>query len=274
MSKALDLIEEAADTQSFITDPDIIRDVMDQFLNMTFLEFVGGKEGFTFITDDIVRGFDLDEEKLRDIKIADLLILIGYEPGIEYFAIPEEEHWFHDHNPDPKFYSAAHCMYLGSLIADRRKKHPVLESLWRIDFEAFIKYLRDVAAHSDYSFKHKREMDWDLSAMNACVFNFVEEHCKRADDKDLIAVSLGTVMNNLFNVGSRPWRCECLHLGNFIWRTVNAYKLMRNIFMTGIRMNLVNSGRSDLWRLVKLYGKSETKDNELIESIKFEYCYE
>ncbi|MBO4903087.1 MAG: hypothetical protein J5518_09870 [Lachnospiraceae bacterium] len=273
MSRELEMLEKKA-SGNCIEDLDTIALILERFLNMTYRQLMGDVDANGLVARDIAIGFDLDVQKVYDLTLRDILVLIGYEPAWPYYALPEEDTWFYKGNPDKQFYTASNSFLLGLIIMKREKKEPVLEQLMHIDYRTFVKYAsyRMAEAGGDITSRDTCRKGMRLNRIFYHTKKFVMENGKSDEEKDL---TLSDVITTVCTVGNRGWACGALSLDTFVERTRKAYGLMKDLFMESIRMTLIQTDRAYFRSLLDRCSPEGKYDkNVLKEYADCSACYE
>ncbi len=278
MSKQLDKIIEAA-FQGNIVGQDEIKEITDSFLELSVAELTGGQYQFEYIVRDLAKGFDLLEERVKELSIRELLILIGYEPGTVWFMMPEEDAWFYrDDKYNRRYFTVGTCYTLGMLVLGMEKKIPLLGRFMKMDFWSFLKYLGNVLTEES-----KDTTDPDLERefrrrgmrMNR-FFHDAEEFVRENNSFEPEAeITVGDLLVTICNVGRRGWNCGTEPLDLYAGRVYAAYRFIKYLFMDCIRMMLIERGRDRLTVILNKCCESGDYLNENPDVISFNSdCYE
>ena len=278
MSKQLDRILEAA-FEGNIVGQDEIKEIMDGFLSLSAAELSGGQEKFKYIVWDLARGFELVEEKVKELSIRELLILIGYEPGTVRFMMPEEDAWFYqDEKYNRSFFTAGTCFTLGMLVLGMEKKIPLLGRFMKIDFWSFLKYLGNIlteegkATDNPALNRELRKRGMRLNRFWHDSETFVRENTSSESEEE---ITVGDLLTTVCNVGRRGWICGTEPLDSYADRVYAAYRFVKFLFMDCMRMILIEKGRAGLTEILNKCCESGDYFHENPDVISFNSdCYE
>ncbi len=272
MSKILDEMEKTASAER-IEDLERIEQILDRFLDMSLEELVGDDKRFTFLGRDIAQGIILEQKKVEELSLRDVLTLIGYEPGFPWFELPEEDTWFYDNEPSRKFFSAGHCFFLARIIKDRASYDSVLKQFMYMDYWKFIKYLSDrMVEKTGEQTGNSRvicQKGMKLNRLYRITDRFTREYSSVEGD-----ISVGDVINTACSIGLRCWICGTEPLNIFMEKTQSAYNTMRILFMDCMRMSLIKSDRDSFRLLLDTCSESGLYDEDCYSEIDFNDCYE
>ncbi|MBR3278801.1 MAG: hypothetical protein IKG01_07915 [Lachnospiraceae bacterium] len=241
MSEMLEKIERLASAKS-ITDPVLIGEITDRFLNIRYLDLSEQKDYETFVPFDISRGFDLSEWKVSECTLREILTFIAMEENSEWYDIPAEDRdYFTGYFPK----SACDCFMLTKLLCDKRKKNAYVNSFMSIDFRAFMKYVTDKIIKSgvisDGDIYGKREAQAASIYFRTVEYIFTarrngsRSHEFAADSGFL----LGEVLKTASDKGMAGWLCGTMPLRGFADSVRKAYLITDSLFMDCIEKNLI-----------------------------------
>ncbi len=274
MSKELEAMKKAATTEN-IEDPKVLDSVMNGFLDLKYRVLAGDKEANGFVARDIARGFDLDAEKVADLKMRDILILLGYEPAAPWYEFPEEDAWFYEDYKDKRLCSAWNCFALASVILGRAGSVPVLKQFLQADYWSFIKFIGERMTESyDEKDRASREVmrrGMRLNRLFSDTERFVHENNRSLDQKDH---TLEDVLSTAHKTGSRGWACGAIPISMYMERTVRSFEVIRDLLLDCIRMNLIKSDRDEFRAILDRCSKTGRYDDELFSQLDFSVCYE
>ena len=272
MSKQLDRILEAA-FEGNIVGQDEIKEIMDGFLSLSASELTGGQAKFEYIVRDLARGFGLVEEKVKELSIREMLILIGYEPGTVWFMMPEEDTWFYqDDKYNRRFFTVGTCFTLGMLVLGMEKKIPLLGRFMKIDFWSFLKYLGNILTEEGKETDDpalERELRRRGMRMNRFCHDsevFVRENGSLESEDE---ITVGDLLTTVCNVGRRGWNCGTEPLDSYAGRVYAAYRFVKFLFMDCIRMVLVERDRDRLTEILNRCCESGDYFDEYPDVISF-----
>ncbi len=263
MSDMLEKIESLASAKS-ITDPVMIDEITNSFLDIRYSEIAGQKGFETFVSWDISKGLHLNERSVSDCTIREILTLISMESFEDWFEIPEKDNEiFTGYFPN----TASDCFMFVRLLCDKRKKNAYINRLFKIGYREFLKYLVDSfvktggnAVCEDAVRRRKAQAG---SAYYQAMEMVLEERKSGndpcADDKNGAGVTLGEVLDIAVRQGTAVWMCGTIPLIDHAESVRKAYLTANSLFMDCIKMNLINMSREQAREL--LYKCSPDLDN-------------
>ena len=274
MSEVLKAMEEMASGKS-ILNFDKISEIMNAILTMKFSDLAGDAYKNGFIARDIAKGFRLEAEKVSELPLKDILCIIGYEPGVSWFSIPEEDERFYKDRNDMSFLSAGSCFLLGKLMLDRKDELPYVEQFMHIDYFALINYLSE---RMEEHYKKKWLPESEIIQMSADMTNryfetkdFVSEQNSSVDRKEM---TVNDVILTIVDRGLRTWVCGTEPVNKYVERISKTYELMKVFFMDCIRMSVIHEDRKYFKELLKRSSELDYYEPEILEEIDYKYCYE
>ncbi len=272
MSKLLDEMEAMCSMEG-IKDMELIDQILKRFLSMTYSELAGDNSPNHLLSRDLSRGFILNPVPLEEKTIREILMFIGYEPGLWFYQLSIDEYWFYRNkklSKNKRFLSAFSCYLLAQIMVNRQKDLYVLNQLFRIDYESFIDYIGNHIPSMDVRSMAKRrtKLDKMASATGLFVIDFHKEH--KIEDH-----TLGDVLITATNVCNKKWNCGFWKLNDFVKEVLDAHMILKYLFMDCIRSNLISSSREEfmeLWDACKSEYFENFKNN--IREIDYRICYE
>ena len=278
MSKQLDKILDAT-FEGNIKGQDEIREIMDGFLGLSVAELTGGQTKFEYIVRDLATGFGLLEEKVKELSIRELIILIGYEPGTKWFMMPKDDAWFYqDDKYNCNFFTAGTCFALGFLVMCMEKKIQLLGRFIKMDFRSFLKYLGIFMTEEGKNTEDPNlESELRRNGMRLNRFchdteAFVKENGSPKSGEE---ITVGDLLTTICSVGRRCWTCGVESLDSFASKVYMAYRFVQFLFMDCIRMILIERGRDGVTVILNKCCESGDYFDENPNVIDFDSnCYE
>ena len=273
MSNILKELEKTASVER-IEDLSKIGQILNRLLDIKLKE-IACTERSKYLERDIAKGFGLDANKVSELSLKDILMLVGYEPGFPWFELPEDDSWFYDHDlvSNRKFFSAGHCFFLARLIKDWAPSNPVLQDFMHIGYWKFIKYLSEKMSElvdtGNGNTREKCRRGMRLNHIYSITDGFTREHSSIEGD-----ISVGDVISTACSLGLRCWICGTEPLNIFMGNTYSAYNTLRILFMDCIRMSLIKSDRDSFRSLLDICSESGSYDEDSYLQIDFSDCYE
>ena len=274
MSRTLDEMERIA-SETRISDPDWIKEIVNGFLNMTYRELSGQEYRFGYVAKDIAKGFSLDEDKVRDLKLRDILTVIGYEPAAPWFEIPEDDIWFRERYGSRRFFSAGNCFSLSQIILQRKKEVPLLGRFLKMDYWQFMKYLYDrmvILSGSGNGYPDRgRFAGMQFNRVMQDTEDFVYEYGSVDRGKKMTTED---VLTTACNLGRHSWICGTEPLDSFRDKVFSSYRITLLFFMNSIRMVLIPSDRSAFKSLLLQCSDVDEYEEKYYEELDFSDCFE
>ncbi|MCR4788778.1 MAG: hypothetical protein K5888_09330 [Lachnospiraceae bacterium] len=273
MSKQLEAIENIASSER-IRDLKLTDYIVKDLLDLPFGK-LQGSGAYNLLVKDLSKGFDLDADKVSELKIRDVLLLIGYEPAFDYFAVPDGESWFYEFNSDLRFYSAWNCMLLAGCLNYGQRVVSEARQFMTVDYFTYMGYLREKIL--DPSDGRYGRPDKEKRARKVCggiykdTTKFVFSNNDSLDP--VKGMTVGDVIETLWSKGTAGWYCGFMPIETFMDRTIQAHRLINLLFMDCTRMSLIMADRNDLISLLDSFGEQSKRESD-IDEVVFVDCYE
>ena len=264
MSAQLEEMAKRA-SQTVITDPDHIDAIVRYVLSREISYFRKDKIRYEYLCDNLSAGFGIDVDSLSSMTVANVLMLIGYEPGNQFFNSP----LIKEKGYDKRFNSAGDCRSLGVMMYYLSGSGNIrIREFMHIGLEAYTKYLHTKVREEFEKCRITRRV---AGRMMLGIDSFRSVSNRYIDNSDGTA-TIGTLIDKAVNHGIRCWVCSAVPLEDFSSGIIESYDILRRLFMDGIRMPLViGYGREQFKQLIYSCAESPL---EKLGSIDFTKCYE
>ena len=273
MSKILENMEKEV-LSGRITDRDRIERITNDLLSMSFNGLADNVERYRFIAKDLANGFLLAPKKVAKLSIREILVLIGYEPGVPFFAVPEEDDWFYKDSPEREFYTAYNCLCLAYTLLNN-KDSDIVKQFKRINLNSFRRYVKECAMgllhKQGYTDPQIRAYGAGYNVKYGHLRWYLTEYCGIDEDAD---ISIEELLRECVFNASRGWKCGIEPLDHYMHKTIKACVSMRILFMDFIRTNLIIADRNEFRAILDRCSESGHYDDENYAEIDFTDCYE
>lgn len=266
MSYYLEQMERMA-SQKSISDHDHIQKIMNKMLSIPFVYLKKDTVNYERLRDKLVEEVDFASGDVDNLSFADILLMIGYQPGIEDFDTSK----FVKKNYGKKLNSASSCRFIAGIITNMAERGDILFNLFlNIEMPEFISFLTN-KINNDY----KNNRISEGSKLRICKqieeFSDLSNQYLESSDQEQETVKIGDLLNEAVSESLVPWLCSCIELNQYANRMAYTYDIINRLFMDAIRIPLVNGDRS---RFCELYKTYSMYPYEKIKNIRFEACYE
>ncbi len=289
MSKKLEELEMAAKAEQ-IKDAATIDRIVSKLLETPLSELGGAPTVVDYLTKDIAQGYVLESEKVKDCSLSEILMLIGFEPGVPWFEFPEEDTWFwnDEHGPAKSLFAANHCFVLGSILDYATRSNLTVKQFMRINYWSFMRFLSDrvakfvanFAAKYNYSPTVVRKISMKNNVITKNTVKLVAagkpELADITDFSELNAlITVGDVISTLIKLGTKGWSFGVMPFSDYFNRTISVYRAMKNFFMDCIKdVLLIGVDNNYLHSVLDRCSSTGTYDSEYFDEICFEDCFE
>ncbi|MCR5511926.1 MAG: hypothetical protein K6F54_13415 [Lachnospiraceae bacterium] len=275
MSKELERIEYMANTD-VIRNVKEIHDIMRQFLNLRYLDLIRSKADVDFLVPDISRGFVLEEQKVRECSIKDILTIIGYMPGTPWYEIDENEKWFANSRLGKSFYCASSCFHLTDVLNYSERFNIVVKQFMHIGLAALMWYL-DVMRDSDdksvlYYIPENHNVSISMRRTEVSVVQYLRDYRGNEPEVKTNDITLGYIMRLLHKRGYSAWQCGYEPLDHYVTKMKTTYHITQKLFMDCIRKSLISADRQYFLGLMDRC--CESGSYEFGDEFDFDCCYE
>lgn len=278
MSKILDEMEAMSYVDG-IKDMETIDDTIEKLLSMTYAELAGDNPSHRLLCRDLSNGFELNPAALEEKTIREILMFIGYEPGVFFYQLSMDEDWFYGNEKfarNKRLLCSFSCYLLAQTMVNRKNELFLLNRLFHIDYQSFIKYLDNRIASSCNGGKTTvREMADRRVKLNRIatttgnfIIDFHREHIIENHTIEDLLVTATSVCN-------KKWNCGFTKLNDYVRDVMEAHQVLKMFFMDSIRTNMVFSSRNEflmLWDECKSEYFDKHKSD--FREIDYRFCYE
>ncbi len=203
----------------------------------------------------------------------DIICLIGYEPAIPYFDIPEQETWFWEGAADRRLSSSRHCFQLAQILDIVRQKAANNELFMRISLQSLLDYIRYVMTKDgkvEVSLTRKCcELEDRLEIMVEFYRAFfIEEEEKRRSD-----ITIGDLLEVVVKVGTHPWQCCAESCYGYLLKIVATREICTILFMDFIRTMLIPRDHEGFRNILNRCSEKGVWPYKFA-AIKFKKCYD
>ena len=268
MSALLDSMERMAGNKIIIRH-DEIEGIMELILARKLKTFSAEKFYYGILRDHLTAGFDISGDKLDELSIADILAIIGYEPGNTGYDVPK----FGKKKLPYKFNSAASCRFLSMMLQNVARSGDIhVKQFMNISILELSCYagerLADRVSREKLSGTSVYKMGRDLENFERNVRSYM--HMSEEDMPQL--VTIGDLLSTAIAESIRGWVCVSEELGMYATRQIANYDILGRLFMDVIRMHMV-TGADREWFKDVITSLSDCPEENL-KSIDFDKCYE
>ncbi len=285
MSKQLEALEKAA-TAKQMEDFCTIKNIVDKLLNTSVRELDGSTAVVDYLANDIAQGYVLEANKVKDCSLYDILMLIGFEPGVPWFELPEEDTWFwnDEHGPEKTLSSANHCFMLGSILNNAARSNLTVKQFMRINYWSLMRFLSDRTAK--FAAKHNcspsivRKISMKNNVIIKNTIRLVVAGKPELADFTAFSelntlITVGDVINALIKLGTKGWSFGVMPFNEYFNRTISVYRAMKNFFMDCIKdVLLIGADSNYLHSVLDRCSSTGTYDSKYFDEICFENCSE
>lgn len=259
MSEMLEKIERLASVES-ITDPALIREIINRFLDLRYFDLAKENSVESFVPWNLTKGFTLDENKVSECTIREVLGFIYLESFNDWFDVPEPDRKIFD-NSIPN--TAHDCYMVSKLLCLKRRKNVYVDLFMKIDFRAFVKYLMR-SLDETWGEKGKKST---IEARKVEIGNMYFMFCKYIWENDSVDLkncdekktrqgfTIGDVLKKADSTGERGWMCGLVPLSKYAVSISEAYLTANRVFIDCIVKNLI---AMNFGQLLELFGKFKT----------------
>ena len=269
MSKELEVLKRRGSVVK-ITRPEDIEDVLGRILAMRFnrLRMVDEKT-YRILRDSLEKGFELKDNALDEVTVADILVLIGYEPGVLYYVPCDggvycsEPFAGHRYKRVTIDNTAWECYVLVRLLRDMKSTDVCIRRFMSIDIGSLKGYLMEKTYR-----KASARIRGDIERSIAEIYDFLLENDPVATSK---AKTIGDVIERSISEINKIWAVGILPIEVYATRTASAYRILSLIFMKCLRAPLVQVDRAWFKKLIWNIGR---RPRSLLLEMEFGRCIE
>ena len=255
MSQILNRMETIS-ANGYISDPSLIEKTINDFLDLKCSALSPCTP--SYCETDISKGFVLNVEALRECSIRDMLTIIGYEPSNTYFHDMINQPWFTERKIGADFCCAPSCLFFTTSLLSNEKNYEKYLFL-HIQYVAFRNYIKSVM----------KSNNTDNPKIWRTLDSFLKE---KSGDGKIDGFTIGDLLVFARKGAVAPWCCTSAPLSTFVDSIVNAYRVIKMLFMDCIRKNLISSNRQQFLALL-VRCCDEIFDSDY-ETLVFDNCYE
>lgn len=276
MSKELDAIEKVA-REKIVSDRDAIEDAIRSLLSLkpdAFDVTPNSKAFMNALTGDISSGFALEKELVKELDLAQILTIIGYEPGVPWFEI--DENWFRARRLGKGFFCAPNCYMLARALYESQRKNPVVARFMKISFTEFVDLACDRIGSDHIRSREIRDRERSeigrmYRATEERLAQWITDEKRKAsrDDRTMKEVIDTAMIKSL-----RPWLCGTQQLAGYMDNIIAVNEIAKLIFMDCIRQAFVKNNRMDFRRILDRCSSEQEYDQCLYDEVIFYQCYE
>ena len=268
MSSELERLEKKASTTS-ITDPVDIYRILEHMLKMRFSYFQKEGKRYEYLRDDLAKGFCLDPDKMKDLLLEDILILIGYTPGQAYFQFPNENK--SKISIGKSFNAAASSFAFALMIHNLENRCPTLKEFSLIRRDSFISSLVQKVRHEyDDNLPAQIAIGIKIGNFRTISFRYINEYM--GIEKLEEELTIGEIMSCALNNSTKFWTPYITPYEDYQDRVIDSYELLVSLLMDAIREPLIHQNRERFQEIISEYRDKSRDDEDL--SIEYGECYE
>jgi hypothetical protein len=247
MSEMLEKIERLASAGS-ITDPVLIEEITNKFLDIRYSEIAGLKSFESFVPWDISKGLRLNERSVSDCTIREILALIDMESFEDWYEIPKKDNdIFTGYFPN----TACDCFMFVRLLCDKRKKNAYINRFFKIDYREFLKYLMDSFIKTSGKAVYEDSVRRRRAQVGSAYYQAVDlvfkagrpDNDYHTPEKTDSGFTIGDVLDIANRQGTSMWMCGAKPLTDYAESVRKAYMTVNSLFMDCIKKNLINMSR-------------------------------
>ena len=272
MSTLLDRMEACA-MQGNYKDPERIDEITTRLLDLRLVVPAKGRQRYLRLTNEIATGFELNPDQVMCCSVRELLILIGFEPGMPFFCFPEDDVIDYEKMTDKKDCVVNHCYALMRVLMETEKKHSDIGDFFRIDYNAFYDLISERLREKERSCrgsKEKRDLqerERQLKRIRSETEEYVRWLFSYESDQ---VITIGDLFSGIDRVGSSGWGCGLESAREYLNRVIRIYQMTREFFMDGLLMNMIPSK----WRAFRATLEKCEYDPRIYEKINFADCFD
>ncbi len=266
MSRELEIMDQMA-SQKFISDPEHIDRIMKYVLSRRFSHFSKDTHNYEYLRSQLSNGFEISEDTIERMRVADILMLIGYEPGNSYYDATEQGRKRYGR----QFNSAGNCRFLGAILKNCSISDIHLKEFMHVAIRPFLSYLQEKVNEEHNKDKISSQARFDMQRQLSIFRRKVSMFMDPDGHRNLDETSIFDLITKANEDGCKAWICSYTPLEEYVGRTLDTYDIINRLFMDCIRMPLVaNAGRERFRKII-----TKCSENP-VENLNIDYgkCYE
>lgn len=257
MSKALDDLLEKAGRTRIVSAEEMDR-ITDKLLNLSYAELKPSEAGYqSALCSHISGGFDLDVNKVRNCTLRELITLISYEPGVNFFRSKGAGYLQMERRFLPCAYS---CVGLVQELQQAKDTNPWIQQFMLIDFSEYVDHM----AHMEKS-EAKQIID------SFFVYrDFMKKHYS-VDAGRGDCLTIQNTMQYLMNKARKNWLCGQESIVDYKRTVEEATRIITEFFMVSVRTTYVKNDRAAFTEIIKKCSFRPDRDMNFVD---YKDCYE
>ena len=258
-----------------ITDLELIDKVMGNLMEVSYIDLIGENKRFKAVAKDLCKGFDLDLKYVEMLRLRDMLVLIGYEPGVEWFNPPEGGGIQMD-EADRKFNTANSCFELAYYLNCNNNENEAVHSFLNINLQSFVSYLKSMLPGKylllGKSNEEMKQMSQQISDYYEFMIKFICEF--QSEDYGTDDLRIADVLYVISRAGTSAWNCGVHPLNRYVEKIYTAYVIAKILLMDCIRTAYIDSDRDAFHTILAACSNLAIFRLEDCKVTDFKDCYE
>ncbi len=274
MSKALDTLLDQAKEKG-ITDKQRIAKILESLLETPCSVFDQASPHRKSLLTNIAKGFFLPAKALEACSIKELLTIISYSEGINYFAVWEEDLHYYDERIRTGLSTWYSCYLLARMIYNAKAEgNTTLSQFLCVDYLSFSRLLEErmmtMARRHDRlydAFLMRRALKEACYSAAGLVFgsSWSADHIDPFTIEDLFTAA--------FRHSDIPWACAFVPIEDFVKQVQKGYSVLNTLFMKCIWGILTDTDvKQDKALFERCYGDSVV-GYPFFTTLQRKHCY-